>query len=167
MKLIIFILTFSLLTITPKIYSCDCDYQGTFLKVARKSSFVAIIKVNRYLTFKSINDKSIPLSIEVEVIRSILGNELRDTIIVWGDNGKLCRPYLNQFEVGKYYAIAFQKLLDPLLENVNNKQNDYYISNCGDYWLTVDFEKKMAYGAVAKKRNKILFGDLYQELGEK
>jgi hypothetical protein len=125
------------------------------LTVAPKSKLVALVKVNSYLTFKNIYDKPTPMSMEVEIVKVYLGQETRKIVTVWGDNGKQCRPYLSIFKTDNYFVIAF---------DLDSKENpsDYAISNCGDYWLTADNEKKIAKGAVNEKQNEIAFSDLVE-----
>jgi hypothetical protein len=153
MKRLTTILTLFLLTLTSLTFACDCESQGHFLTVAPKSKLVALVKVNRYLTFENIYDKQIPMSMEVEVIKVYQGYETRKTITVWGDNGNQCRPYLNIFKTDKYYIIAFEQ---------DSKENasDFAISICGDYWLTADNEKEIATGPVSEKQNQITYSDL-------
>jgi hypothetical protein len=155
MKRLTTILTIIFLTLTSLTFACDCESQGHFLTVSPKSKLVALVKVNSYLTFKNIYDKQTPMSMEVEIIKVYHGQETRKTVKVWGDNGKQCRPYLNIFKTDNYYVIAFEQ---------DSKENplDYAISNCGDYWLTADNEKKIATGSVSEKQNEITFSDLLE-----
>ena len=154
MKRLTTILTIIFLTSTSLTYACDCESQGHFLSVAPKSKLVALVKVNSYLTFKNIYDKT-PMSMEVEIVKVYYGQETRKTVTVWGDNGNLCRPYLSIFKSDNYYVVAFEQ---------DSKENpsDYAISNCGDYWLTADNEKKIATGQVSEKQNEIAFRDLIE-----
>ncbi len=153
MKRLTTILTIIFLTSTSLAFACKCESQGHFLKVAPKSKLVALVKVNRYLTFNKIYDEQIPMSMEVEIIKVYQGYETRKTITVWGDNGNQCRPYLNIFNTDKYYIIAFEQ---------DSKENasDFAISICGDYWLTADNEKEIATGPVSEKQNQITYSDL-------
>ena len=155
MKRLIIILTLIFLTSTSQTFACDCDSQGHFLTVAPKSKLVALVKVNRYLTFKNIYDKPTPMSMEVEIVKVYYGQETRKTVTVWGDNGNLCRPYLSIFKTDNFYVIAFEQ---------DSKENPsgYAISNCGDYWLTADNEKKIATGPVSEKQNEIAFNNLIE-----
>lgn len=164
MKQLTIILTLIFLTQTNLTFACDCDSQGHFLTVAPKSKLVALVKVNLYLTHKNIYNKPTPMSMEVEIIQVYHGQESRKTVAVWGDNGALCRPYLNTFNVDSYYIIAFEQGSDITEINANKeeKKTDYSISNCGDYWLTADMEKKIAIGAVSENQGKIKFGDLWE-----
>lgn len=72
---------------------------------------------------------------EVEIIEQYIGNEKRKKVKIWGDNGIECRPYLSRFKKGNYYIISFFK----------EGPNDYYISNCGENWLNVDFKQKKVF----------------------
>ncbi len=132
------------------------------MTVAPKSKLVALVKVNRYLTFKNIYDEQIPLSMEIDIIQVYHGQETRKKVTVWGDNGGLCRPYLNSFKIDSIYMIAFEQGSNTTINaNKEEKETDYAISNCGDYWLTTDMNKRIAIGAVSENQNKIGFGDLW------
>jgi hypothetical protein len=169
MKQITIVLTLFILTVSQKAFSCDCDSQGEFLKVAPKSEFVALVKVTKYLTFKNIYDKQTPMSMEVEIVEIYKGKESRRTITVWGDNGILCRPYLSKFDTGKYYVIAFYKGSDGSQGHVHKdeKTTDYSISICGDYWLKANIEKQIATGSVTDKQTQIKLADLKFKLWTK
>lgn len=149
--------------------ACDCDYQGTFLRVAPETDFIALVKVTKYLTFSDIYNKPTPMSMEVEIIEVYKGKEARKKIIVWGDNGILCRPYLSLFDPGKYYVIAFNKGSDGSKGHVhkNEKITDYSISICGAYWLNADIQKQVASGAVTEKQKQIKLSDLKVKLAQK
>jgi hypothetical protein len=165
MKQLAYRLTTFFLTLSHLTFACDCVSAGQFLTVAPKTELVSLVKVIKYLTFKAIYDKQTPMSMEVEIIKTFKGNETRKSIVVWGDNGNLCRPYLSQFETGKYYVIAFDKGYDGSKGYVHSdeKTTDYSISNCGDYWLTANIETKTANGSVSATQSNISFGDLWEQ----
>src|SRR5689334_23285453 len=133
---------FCLLLSPSKKIVCECDYQGSFLKLAPHSKLVALVKVTKYLTFDGIYDQKIPMSMEVEIIEKYKGVEERKTITVWGDPGNLCRPYLSVFKEGQYYVIAFFGAG----RGEKEKPTDYSISICGCYWLPADHEKQTVSG---------------------
>jgi len=135
MRTAIIILTIFLSQVTMKTYACDCESQGNFYKVSPKSDLVALVKVNKYLTFKDIYDSPTPMSMEVQILEVFKGSEKRTKIKVWGDVGHLCRPYLNQFSVDSLYVIAFHKGENGNFGHKEETDNDYSISNCGEYWL--------------------------------
>lgn len=151
------VITIFLLTIGRTISACDCNMQGKFLQVAPNTKLVALVKVTKYLSFKEIYDVQTPMSMEVEIIDIYKGEESRKTVIVWGDVGYLCRPYLSRFEEGQYYVIAFEEGLDGSKGegHKNEKTTDYAISICGQYWLDVDYINKIATGSVSDTQNQI------------
>ena len=159
MRILIFLIF--ILTATNHIFACDCECAGDFLTVAPESKLVALVKVNRYLTFKDIYNKPTPMSMEVEIVEIFKGEETRKFVTVWGNNGGLCRPYLSRFNIDNYYVIAFKQGSETGFNaNKDEKKTDYAISNCGRYWLTADNEKEIATDAVSKNQNTIDFGDL-------
>jgi hypothetical protein len=102
----IIFLTIFILTISKKALPCDCISEGEFLKVAPKSNFVSLIKVTKYLTFIDIEGTQMPMSMEVEIIDIYKGKETKKRVVVWGDNGIQCRPYLSKFKPGEYWLNA-------------------------------------------------------------
>jgi len=153
---------FYLFTFVIPTLACDCDYQGDFLKVVPNAKLVALVKVTRFLTYKDIYNIRTPISMDVEIIDIYKGKESIKTVIVWGDNGTLCRPYLSQFTIGKHYVIAFSEGMDGTLTNANKqeRQTDYSISNCGDFTLSVDMEKQTAFGTITNNQTEISLVDL-------
>jgi hypothetical protein len=127
--------------------ACSCSYQGPFVQMAPKCPLVAMVKVTRFLTFKDISGTPTPMSMEVEITEIIKGKNDRKKIIVWGDPGNLCRPYLSVFKEDGYYAIAFISAGKVGEE----KQTDYAISDCGAYWLTANKENATVTGDIDSK----------------
>jgi hypothetical protein len=166
MKKILLTLTFIILMFSNHLFACDCDSKGSFFEVSKNSDFIALVKINKYLSFEYIYEEKTPMSMEVEIIQIFKGNETRKSIIVWGDNGILCRPYLSFFKIGEYYVIAFDKGLDGTKGHVHKseKNNDYAISNCGTYWLNVNFKSKIANGYVSKTQRKIKLKKIKESL---
>ena len=169
MKELKILLTIFFLTFGQTILACDCDSQGEFLTVAPKTKLVALVKVTKYLTFKDIYEEKTPMSMEVEIIEIYKGKETRKKVIVWGDIGNLCRPYLSTFDVGKYYVIAFDSGSDGAkgFAHKNEKISDYAISVCGDYWLNADIKKQIATGSVNNKLKQISLVELKAKLTKK
>ncbi len=127
-----------------KTYACDCVYQGNFYKVSPNSDLVALVKINKYLTFKDIYDSPTPMSMEVEILEIFKGVDNRKKVKVWGDAGNLCRPYLSQFSVDSLYVIAFHKgEKRSEFGHRDETENDYSISNCGEYWLKISSESNI------------------------
>lgn len=148
----LFILLFLLPAFSSQSFACDCDYEGGFLTVAPNADLIVVVKVTKYLTFKDIYNEKTPMSMEVEITEVIQGEEKRKTIIIWGDNGALCRPYLNIFKEGNSYVMAL------------NGTNDYNISNCGRYWLHVNPTDKTVSGDIAEKTTTLTLAELRKRL---
>ena len=143
-------------------FGCDCNGSGKFMEVAPISSLIAFIKIDKFLTYAEINGEKTPLSMEVEIIEKYGGNESRKKIVVFGDNGNLCRPYLSEFILGKYYVIAFD--VDGKSQSDNSIQ--YYISSCGNYWLFVDNKLEFALGGIQEGKDKMSLAELKAQLAE-
>jgi hypothetical protein len=165
MKKIFTILMLISLNSMHQAFACDCVSKGEFLTVASKSKLVALVKVAEYLTYRNIYDEKMPMSMLVEIIEVYKGREIRKTVTVWGDDGGLCRPYLNRFKLGNYYIIAFDEA--GIAGTKAEKKTDYAISICGDYWLDADTKSKKAKGMVTKNINAISFQDLRKKLSGK
>lgn len=97
-----------------------------------------------------------------EIIRKYKGREERKRIEVLGDDGVECRPYLSEFEVGKYYLIAPNKI-------DNSDSIQYYFFICSTEYLEVNKEENMAFGKytllqrridISKFESEILKNDL-------
>ncbi len=111
-KILLLVVQIFLCTCTH-LYACSCSsaWNDTFLRTARSNEYVALVKVlsfDAFLNdeFKRGHEEKIPYSMTVEVIRNYKGFTEGEKIIIYGDNGILCRPYLNVFELDAYYLIA-------------------------------------------------------------
>ena len=156
-----------ILLISFKTFACDCECVGdcSFKSVSSESDFVALVKVIEYSDFLDQEiydyDGKMPLSMTVEVIEKYIGYEKRKKIKIWGDNGMLCRPYIANFEIGKYYLIAPSKIGET---SDNGVKGDYDFFSCFTDYLTVDFEKQIAYGEYSRKENQVSLQDFVKEI---
>lgn len=161
-----FVILFILL-ISIKSFACSCECTGdcSFSNISKGSELVALIKVIEYSDFieEQIDgyDGKMPVSMTVEIIEKYIGSEKRKKIKIWGDNGALCRPYIANFEIGKYYLIAPSLLTET---DENGEKNDYDFFSCFTDYLSVDFDKKIAYGDYSKKENKVTLKDFEKEI---
>jgi hypothetical protein len=88
-------------TVTAQVLACSCDYQGDFLTVAPKTKLVAFVKVLGYPTVRNWFNRG-TVAMEVEIQEVYRGKESRKEVIVWGDDGTMCRPYVSWFKPGQY-----------------------------------------------------------------
>ncbi len=141
-KLLIFAVPLVLLTITYYVYPCTCRWTGPFFKVAHRAALIALIKVDNYVEFyedrrfRKEQQKKFPLAMEVEIIDIFRGEENRKKVKVWGDNGQLCRPYINKFKMGSTWVIALFNG-EKGTAHKHEKSDDYYVSICGEYYVQV------------------------------
>ena len=162
---IVIILLIFFSSISALACSCSFAWNDTFSRTAKKSEFVALVKI---VSFDEFLDREIlshegkmPYLMTVEVIKKYKGKEQRKKIKIFGDNGALCRPYLSVFKINKYYLIA------PIpLDKESNTGYDFFA--CRTDYLEVDITKNKAYGNYSFIRkqinlqtfeNKLKYGD--------
>lgn len=146
---------------TSLTFACTCSSKENFLNVAPKSVFVALVEVKDYLSYKNIDDEKIPMSMDVEILKVFNGEESRKRVVVWGDNGNLCRPYLSKFKLGEYYVIAFFRgQVGTEYTHIDEKETDFTISNCGEFWLKADIKSRNAVSEISKFKTEISFENL-------
>jgi hypothetical protein len=161
MKRFILVLTFSF--IAPIALACECSSNEPFLTVAKKADLISWVKVKRFLTYKPIYGKPTPMSMEVEIIKKYKGNETRKTIVIWGDNGILYRPYLSQFVIGQSYVMGLFKGSIGR-GNEGEKETDYFVSICGHYWLDAEKKTKRVTGVISAQEKSLSLKELKKRL---
>ncbi len=153
-----------LLTITLiPVFACDCENAGDFLVVAKKTPVVLVVKVKQYSTFKLIQNKRTPISMEVDVIKILKGAETRSTIKIWGDDGKLCRVFLTQFRMNQTMVVALQNG-NPKSGLWGEKHSDYFISDCGQYWCVADLKTKNAIVGTGQNMEQMSFDEVSERV---
>jgi hypothetical protein len=121
--------------------ACTCSWRGPFAKVALGSELVVHGEVVDYYRH----------SMEVKVLEILKGEEGRNTIRIWGDNGALCRPYVTSFPIGSRWIFAVSPLPERMMDDqslsfwdrfiTKPPKRDYVISVCGDFWVEVRGER--------------------------
>jgi hypothetical protein len=147
--------------------ACDCEWGGAFLKSAQKSEVVLLGEIQSHKSN----------SLNLRVFDVLKGQERRDVVKIWGDNGAECRPYVSNFPVGTKWIFALYRVTpDEGKGNYDNHNSasienkvDYEILICGDYSLKVlgDF----AYGNLeGESRNsgfeKVPIGDVKSRVSD-
>jgi hypothetical protein len=127
------ILGFSALLLAPSASACSCiSSNRSFVQLAQRSELVIRGKVIEYGWYKDDKAKTRPpLMMTVEVKEVYRGVTKSNKIIVQGDNGIICRPYVNQFPVGTEWVLALSK-------DSWTKKGELAVSGCGEYWLKVN-----------------------------
>jgi hypothetical protein len=127
------ILGFSVLWLTPSAYACSCaDNNHSFIQNTENAKLVIRGKVLAYHWYKEDKTKTRPpLAMTVAVKEVYAGAATSKTIMVWGDDGIMCRPYVIQFPVGTEWVLA-------LSPDSWSKKGELAISGCGEYSLKVN-----------------------------
>lgn len=160
------IIFFLFLSVSTNLYACSCECRGdcTFSKVSKANDFVALIKVieySDYLDWETEDGKKMPYSITVEIVKKYKGKENRKRIKIWGDNGILCRPYINEFEIGQHYLIAPNRIND---NSKTGNSGDYDLFVCNVDYLTVNIDQNMVIGDYSKRNKKITLDEFERKL---
>ena len=124
--------------------SCSRPWNDSFSITAKSASFIALVKIVSFDEFNEAGEH-IPYAMTAEIIRQYKGEASSKRIRIVGDNGILCRPYLNEFELNGYYLIA------PKLE----ENATYYFHICTTDYLTVDYDAKKVRGKYSLIRSRI------------
>jgi hypothetical protein len=130
------ILGCSVLWVTPSAHACSCmNNNRSFIQNAKRSELVIRGKVLEYHWRRNDQPEArLPTAMIVEVKEVYRGVATSKNMTVWGDNGIICRPYVNQFPVGTEWVLALSK--DSWTE-----KGELAISGCGEYWLKVNGSK--------------------------
>ena len=137
--------------------TCDCDYIGNFLKTSKWAEVVFIVKVKGHGDYISLNGAapntiSIPSTATFEIIKTIKGNTDKKEIRVFGDNGVLCRPYIDTFKKGKYYVVGLYRSDG---KEGNETTSDFFIAGCGEFWVEYIPDDKTVTGLIKNKKRKL------------
>jgi hypothetical protein len=127
------ILGFSVLWVAPSAYACSCaNNNRSFIQNAKRSELVMRGKVLEYRWRNNDQPEARrPTAMIVEVKEVYRGVATSKNMTVWGDNGIICRPYVNQFPVGTEWVLALSK-------DAWTEKGELAISVCGEYWLKVN-----------------------------
>jgi hypothetical protein len=112
---------------------CACLWQGAFADVQQDTDLVVAGRVAR--------TKGNALDLTVE--KSLRGDAYFDEIRIWMHTRDYCRPSVDEFPVGSRWVMALTRIrqvppdgFDPGTPNQSyGRVDDYYLSNCGGYWL--------------------------------
>ena len=130
------IITISIVFLSLASFACDCEWGGDFFTMANQSELVVKVKVIR----KMKDSNGFNIKMEVEVLEVFKGQTNQKTIIVWGDYGADCRPYIDYFEVDCMYYLT-----------PTNFKNDFEQLNCGEMYLQLENNKVIGEKGVNEK----------------
>ena len=120
--------------------ACSCfeqAYEQPFLTIVPDSGSCCSVQVLEYEGKRRSHD----LAMRVKIIETLKGG-IDGTMLIWGDDGHLCRPYVNTFPLKSEWVFAINYIRE------DEGTGDFVLSNCGHYWLRV--QKDRAYGHIDK-----------------
>lgn len=150
-----------ILTSTNALLSCSCYWNGSFTQIVKNTTdLVAVATVEKYLKISDLDSsRNVVLedqivAMKVRITQLIKGEEERDEIIVYGDNGYRCRPYIDaNFQIGRSYLVSLHRASE-LGEIRYESSDNYVISICGEYWLPYDEKTNSVTGVIIGKRSR-------------
>ena len=150
---------------------CSCNFMGNFLKATSQADIVAIIRIKDYGDYFKLEGASPqtinqPLSVTVEIVSVLRGLEDRKEVKIFGDDGVLCRPYINVFKKDRYYVVGLYKCGNADREGIKETPNDYQTSACGEFWIDYNPDNKTVRGRIRKNKRKptIMTLDKFEKL---
>ena len=137
-----YIFTFSfIIFISISSFACLCGGPQTFCGFVHQDfSYTDLIVKGKKI-------RSVEHGFEFEISKIYCGEETKETIMVWGDNGFMCRYYSSRFMDGEEYYLALLRLFEdtenfwPQTDPVGSfeQEGDYALVNCGkSYWHQSD-----------------------------
>jgi hypothetical protein len=113
---------------------CECLWRGSFSEVQAATSLV----ISGTVASTKGN------SIDVEVERTLRGDNHGNPVRVWLKTADYCRPEVAEFPVGSRWVMALDRIeesvpggFDPGTPNLSyGRIGDYSLSSCGGYWLS-------------------------------
>ena len=120
------------------ILACSCFGPSDFCTTMNRPGYEADLMVKCVKLTQEYH------GMKIKIVDVISGDPGSDTIMVWGDNGALCRVYTSLFNIsdtlilalnytdkaGNYFNTGFPDSLE--------QDSDFLLSACGVYFLTVE-----------------------------
>ena len=141
--------------------ACRCDVNGaSFEHLAKNGTLVVQGIVDTQATPKG--------SIRVKVSRVLRGSLAQpdEPIRVWGDDGKMCRPYASRFPHGsEWFFVLDNRSFGGFPQQPGPR--DYSISICGAYWVRVDGDRVSGRIRDARKEEAMSVEQLLKLVGKR
>jgi len=132
-----FMILFAVLLHPGYTHACSCGGPLDFCATLNQNNPDLVV-----LAVKTANQAH---GMQIEILEILKGAESRQQVVVWGDNGLLCRHYTSQWNLGDTLIYAIDLIgSSPALPQEDS--TDYQISICGIYVL--HFSGGMVSGAI-------------------
>ena len=141
--------------------ACRCDLNG--------ASFEPLAKNGTLVVQGIVDSQASPKgSVQVKVARVLRGSLDRpaEPIRVWGDDGKMCRPYASQFPPGSEWMLVLDNRSFGGFPPQPGPR-DYSISICGAYWAKVDGDRVTGRIRDARKEESISVQQFLKLVGKR
>jgi hypothetical protein len=132
-----------------QVTACGCNVERPFLQTSTDAALIAVVEIQDYISYDKMMGEDVPVSMSVKIKKVLKGFETRSEIIVWGNNGLMCSPYLSIFEVGSEWVMTFRN--SPIEAYKNAKTSDYGLSNCGEHFMKL--ERGVIRGLIKNMKN--------------
>ena len=128
------LLAFAAFSLLPsQTLACSCIWQGAFAEAQANADLV----VNGEVVSHQGN------SFDFAVSKVMRGESYRETLRVWTNDGKTCRPDIKYFPVNQRFVLAIDYIkevppggFNPFTPNKSfGRAGDYQIKNCGVFWI--------------------------------
>ncbi len=112
-------------------FSCDCSGPISFCNTINESPFSGSV-------VKGIKLKDTLHGMTFKVINNYLNPTSKDTVLVWGDTGWLCREYTSDYKTGDTLILNLTPFGEQYTPHIAGENyGDYLISFCGFFRLDV------------------------------
>jgi len=168
----IFFTLLLLLNIAP-IFACSCIGDTTFCSTITRDQgyfeeYPDYPDIKPALLVKGVKIEDYYHGMRFKILEVIRGSEEREEIMIWGDNGVLCRQYTGGYRSTDTVIMALHRTdlsgntFGGSEENDLEKREDYHISTCGVYALFIENGKVM--GPVESPDNRVMDYDNFLAL---
>jgi len=124
------ILVLAMLAMAADSEACTCGFHGAFINGIGPTSTVFVGTVREY---RSRPDGRQPYAMDVEVEEVLSGAFRGDHLLIWGDQGMSCIPYVSSFPIGTRWVFSVR---GPTSISDFGDEN-YHFSDCQANWLTL------------------------------
>lgn len=153
-------------TITHLSEACSCNGSPNFINVITNNNFSPELIVRGV----KIADHYYGMKFRIQEV--LKGQETRSDIIVWGDNGALCRVSTSGFAKGEELILALyptdkmgNDIRAPEYPENLEKEGDYHLSICGVHYLALDNNRVR--GQITESNTLMNYTDFKHLLGVK
>lgn len=119
MKKFLVLLTLLTLIINEQVFSCSCNFSGSFVNASIETDLVVLVNITERSTWK----------MKAKVLSIYMGKMEEKYIYITGDrDGNSCLESLHKYQKGDIYVLALDYM----------DRNNFSLSNCGEYSIKIE-----------------------------